>query len=186
MKRTFIAIEIDSSEKLLSLFSRVKEELSGEKINWVDEHNLHITLNFLGEISSEMEEKVCGVLKELTLKKQTFEFKLKGIGVFPGIRNPRVLWTGAEDTESLCNLQQDIAKSLLELNLLSDEKPFKAHLTLGRIKKLVKLGNVEKLVEGYKETFIQKVVVDKIIFFESVLTSRGAIYNPIEVFELNK
>lgn len=184
MIRAFIGIKIpeEITEKIDS-FS--KEKLKNIKnIKRVEKENLHITLKFLGEIGEDEVERIKEELKKISFRK--FEIKIKGLGVFPSISNPKVIWIGGE-SEKIQVLKREIDLHIKnsQINIKKeDDRPFVIHITIGRIKK-----------EGEKESEKIKRLVkenpdfghfyaEEFILFQSVLTPDGPIYKVLEKFPL--
>lgn len=183
MKRTFIAIKTEPESGLLEMISSIKVLLGKENIKWVDPANLHLTLSFLGDT----EEKRIKLLSEMLTEKCTgfgeFEFVLTGTGVFKSFSDPRVIWTGIKATEKLALLNNSIIAGLKESGFPVEERPFKPHLTVGRIRSVRDAGYLRNVLEKYKEEF-QKVQVSEVILFESILQQTGPIYKPLGKFSL--
>ena len=135
--RIFVAIEINNKNVLDSI-SKIQSEL---KINAkpVKIQNLHFTVQFLGEVSEQMIEKISRDLCDLEFA--PFSISLSGVGVFPKPNNPRVVWVGTNDGISkLEELVVNIQKKLLCFGFSPDKK-FKPHVTIFRIKN--KIGNIK-------------------------------------------
>ena len=96
--RTFIAIELP--EKIIYTIGTVQEEIKsyGLKIRWVRPENIHLTLKFLGDIQAADTEKVARAISRIGYGYSAISLAVKGIGVFPGIKKPRVLWLGFQAT----------------------------------------------------------------------------------------
>jgi 2'-5' RNA ligase len=184
MIRAFIGIKIpeEITEKIDS-FS--KEKLKNIKnIKRVEKENLHITLKFLGEITEDEAEKLKEELKKISFVK--FQIKIKGIGVFPSISNPKVIWIGGE-SEKIQMLKREIdlciKNSQININQEND-KPFVIHITIGRIKKEVEKES-EKIKQLIKENLeFGEFSAEEFILFQSVLTPNGPIYKVLEKFPL--
>ncbi|MCG2677115.1 RNA 2',3'-cyclic phosphodiesterase, partial [bacterium] len=88
--RTFIAIKL--SPEIISKISGVQEELkrTDAKVKWVKPKNIHLTLKFLGHITSEELEKVKIAIRETLKPFRSFRTSLSGLGAFPKISYPRV------------------------------------------------------------------------------------------------
>ena len=138
MVRTFIAFELP--ENVIACLKNLQYALKryGINIRWVNPENIHLTLKFLGDIPIEKCSEIESAIKLVTKAFEPLALSVKGIGVFPSIKNARVLWTGLSgEIEILVNLQQNLEAQLVNLGLKKENRPFKAHLTLGRIKKRV-------------------------------------------------
>jgi len=184
--RAFIAIELP--EKIISHIKTVQDGIKSCKINagWVNPKNIHLTLKFLGNIKREDTEKVTGAMTQavkeflLTQGNQHISLSAKGIGVFPNIKKARVIWIGLKgDTFQLIGLQKILDNNLEKSGFPKEERDFKAHLTLARIKDKI---DPEKLAEAMKkfgEAESDTFEVDKIILFKSDLKPGGAVYTKL-------
>ncbi|KEQ56577.1 2'-5' RNA ligase protein [Marine Group I thaumarchaeote SCGC AAA799-E16] len=173
--RTFVAIEI-SNDDVKNAIKNFQKNLKIDAKS-IDVEQLHFTLQFLGEISEELAQKVMESLQ--TIKFSEFTINLKGVGAFPKPRFPRVVWIGTdkEGGENLIELAKKVQNVLKPLGLISD-KPFKPHITVFRIKK--KIGDITKELNKQRlaDFGIQKI--SSIKLKKSELTSNGPIYSDIE------
>lgn len=104
----------------------------GVPVRWVDPERFHLTLKFLGEVHPERIERLAAVLARVAAGTPVFDVALEGIGAFPTIRKPRVLWVGAEPSPALRCLKQDLEWGLAECGFEREMRAFHPHLTLGR------------------------------------------------------
>ena len=173
--RTFVAIELSNDEVVES----IKKFQSEININArpVEPTNFHFTLQFLGEVTEDVSQKIIQALQ--TIEFSSFSVNLKGIGAFPKPKFPRVIWIGTDEVGGnlLIQLAKKVEKVLEPLGFFSD-KPFKPHLTVFRIKK--KIGDITKELEKQKtiDFGIQKIT--EIKFKKSELTPNGPIYSDLE------
>ncbi len=184
MKRTFIAIEIPLSNQTVDFINNIKSDLKDEKIRWVASNNMHITLFFLGDTNENEIGSICtklsGALKDI----DSFELICKGLGIFRSVYNPKALWLGFDKSGMLNSLKVEIGKVISDFGFTIEERKFKPHLTLGRMKYIKDRNNLKLLLEKYKDTYIQKFQISEIIFYESQLTTVGPIYKIIQKFSL--
>jgi len=172
--RAFVAIEIYSNE-IINLISKFQSEIN---INAkpVEPHNLHFTLQFLGDISQDIVEKVMISLN--SIKFSSFMVNFKGIGVFPKLKFPRVVWIGTDENggKSLVELSKKVENALTPLGF-SVDKPFKPHITVFRIKN--KIGDISKELDKFKsiDFGIQEITGFKLK--QSVLSSKGPVYSDL-------
>ena len=133
--RTFLAIPLPENVRQV-VYGFVQNEAKKDlPIKWVAYENLHITLRFLGEIDMDMKARVVQVVAGVCRKCSPFRAQLRGLGCFPGSRNPRVLWLGVDEgSQALCDLDGLLEKGFVPLGF-KEEKRFHPHLTIGRIKK---------------------------------------------------
>lgn len=173
--RTFVAIEISDNHVIES----IKKFQSEININAkpVEPKNFHFTLQFLGEISEDVSQKISNALH--TIEFSSFNVNLKGIGAFPKAKFPRVVWIGTDDGGGslLIQLAKKVEKVLEPLGFFSD-KPFKPHLTVFRIKK--KIEDITEELEKQKTLDFGVQKVTEIKFKKSELTPNGPIYSDLE------
>ena len=174
--RVFVAVEITNKDVLDSI-SDIQSQLK-IKAKPVSIENIHFTMQFIGEVSDEMSEKIQDELE--TIEFESFEVCIEGIGAFPKPSFPRVIWVGTDEEggKNMSKLALEISEKLSNLGFKND-KPFKPHATIFRVKN--KIGNItNELKEYHSHTFgIQKV--SEIKFKKSVLTSNGPIYSDLQV-----
>jgi len=172
--RTFVAIEI-SDENIINSIEKFQNQINIDA-KAVEPRNLHFTLQFLGEISENMLQKIKQAL--LSIEFSSFSVNLIGIGAFPKPKFPRVVWIGTDRIGGnlLVELSKKVNKVLEPLGLISD-KAFKPHITVFRIKK--KVGDMTKELEsqGAVDFGIQKI--SSIKLKKSELTPNGPIYSDL-------
>lgn len=175
MMRAFVAVEI-SDEQIISKISKFQSQV---KIHAkpVEPHNLHFTMQFLGEVTDEQAEMIRNKLKKIEFT--NFSISFKGIGIFPNQKSPRVVWIGTDENggKALVELAKKIEDALTPLGFRGD-KPFKPHITVFRIKNkteriLQELKKFESLEFGMQE-------INNFKFKQSVLTPNGPIYSDLE------
>jgi 2'-5' RNA ligase len=184
MKRIFIAIKIDPEEELLKMISSLKTGLKNESIKWTETSNIHITLVFLGDTEEKRIKEIDVILSGICSGFGSFDLSLSGAGIFRSLRDPRIIWTGINNSKELNDLNKLISVKLRETGTHLEERPFSPHLTLGRIKRLTDTHELARLIENYKDKEIQRVRVSEIVLFESVLRPEGPVYKPLGRYSL--
>jgi len=173
--RTFVAIEI-SNNNIINSIKKFQTEIN---INAkpVEPKNFHFTLQFLGEISSEVSQKIIQALRKIEFS--SFSVNLKGVGAFPKSKFPRVVWVGTDDDggNMLIQLSKKVEKALEPLGFFSD-KPFKPHITVFRIKK--KIGDITNELNSQKTIDFGMQEVTNLKLKKSELTPNGPIYSDLE------
>jgi 2'-5' RNA ligase len=183
-RRLFIAIKVSPDADTLNHIYRIVKRLEGEAIKWVDFSGIHLTLKFLGDTEPELIPEIKEALANLAQFHKSMNLKMEGIGVFPNPNKPRVLWLGLEQDEKLTQLAKHIEKEMEKIGFEPEQKEFKPHITLGRIKFIRDLRNLQKLLDQYKDKYFQDVAVEEIILYESTLTPAGARYKALAKFKL--
>lgn len=183
--RTFIAIKIVPEKKLADLFSTLKDSLNNENINWADVDNLHLTLRFIGETEKKQVDEIIRLIDEVAQQFHQFQFCLSDAGFFKSKNQPRILFFAVDNGFKLKQLADEIDEKIVSLGFSREERLFNPHLTIGRIKFIQNKTAFYDLINQYKGTEIQKIEVSEIVYYQSILTSAGAIYKPIKIFRLN-
>jgi len=184
MRRIFIAIKVVPEETLINMISNLKSGLIDDAIKWTSIDNIHVTLVFLGDTEDYITDKIRLMLYEECTGYGKFNIHLKGCGIFRSMSDPRILWTGVQDSDKLMSLNVTLQNGLKQLGIRLEDRPYNPHLTLGRIKHLKDINILKSLVEKFHNSEIQVVPVNEIILYESILLQSGPVYNPIEKFTL--
>ncbi len=137
--RVFVAVGLSATarEQLVDAANRIRREIP-HGIQWANPEGMHLTLKFLGNISSTGVVALLNRLKATTAEAVPFSLQLAGLGMFPTRRKPRVLWAGVGgDLGELSQLQQAIESAINELGYPPEQRPFRPHITLGRPRRSV-------------------------------------------------
>jgi 2'-5' RNA ligase len=132
--RSFIAIELPETVK--SAFAELQGELkkTGADIRWVKPENIHLTLKFLGDIEEESTGSIIHVIKGTCSRFEPLTLEIRGVGVFPNAKSPRVIWAGVNCNTALAEIRNSIEEGLSSLGFDRDNRKFSPHLTLGRFR----------------------------------------------------
>ncbi len=183
--RAFIAVEIDKTNKqrLSKLISDLKK--SNTDIKWVSEHQMHLTLKFLGNIEQDRVQVISDALKSIADNFKGFDIRLSKIGAFPNLRRPRVIWLDIDKgAEELKSLSSKIEIELEKIGFKKEKREFKSHLTLGRVRSLKNIENLEKIINKTDFQPLNEIKIDKLVLFQSTLTPKGATYTQLVAAEL--
>lgn len=181
--RAFIAVALP--EPLAGFVSEVQRALKalGLRIAWVPPANVHLTLKFLGDIEPADIEPIAAVMTECARHVAPLVLSAARLGVFPDLRRPRVVWMGiAGDIPQLVALQQDLEARLDPVGkgrFKPEQRPFKGHLTLGRIKTRLESGTLVSALRETGQVASHAFTVDAIHLIQSRLTPSGSIYTPL-------
>ena len=187
--RSFIAIELP--EEVKRGLVRLRGELERKEhtfVKWVDVGGIHLTLKFLGNIPSKQVAQITKAIEEAAQGISPFHLEISGLGAFPNLKQPRVLWVSiGGEIDKLSSLQQNIDSALASLGFAKEERPFVPHLTLARIRQGASPLERKMLGELVISTsFGSKyvVAVDAISLMRSQLTPVGAIYTCLAMVKL--
>ena len=142
----------------------------------------HLTLRFLGDVDEKKIKELSARMRSLESCK-TFGVSVKGLGAFPNNRDPRVVWIGAELGDPFPSILSDLDRMLDSLSIQYDRKPFKAHVTVGRVKTTSK--PLTEFLDKGRGLEAGTFVCSEIFLMGSELTPRGAVHSVIDTFRLN-
>jgi RNA 2',3'-cyclic 3'-phosphodiesterase len=182
LPRIFFAVPLPDSVKgkLAALQCQLMQKTG--VVKWVEKENMHLTLLFLGDVPPERLKTVIAGASKAAATAQPFLLEIKGLGAFPSQRNPRVLWAGVESGASEAS---SLAEALSQCIGVRQDRPFSAHLTLGRVREGRQV-RLEEIRESQWQFEAGTVMVDSFLCLESKLTPRGPVYNNVAVLKLSR
>lgn len=185
--RLFVAVELEPIIK-----ARLKELVddlttAGADVKWVEEDNFHLTLYFIGEVKPTLAAKVKEELAFAATGMPFFRFTLKGVGAFPNLTQPRVLWVGVSEGQELWRLHQRVSQQLNRLLGTPAPSPdFAPHVTLGRVRSPRRLPALAKLLDEHREEYFGRQEVKSFSLMESRLRREGPVYTRLSVYPLGQ
>ncbi len=179
--RAFIAIELPSDIK--DAISKIQDKLKTAlpKVSWVKPPNLHLSLKFLGEISPEQLSDISKIAEEIANQSCVFKIGLETLGVFPDLARARIIWAGTNKMPwELGKIVEQLENKLAQAGFAKEARPFRAHITIGRIKSHLNPSEFEKaILEVNKDR--QNVNLGfkaaGITIFQSTLGATGPTYD---------
>jgi len=178
--RAFVAIEV-SSKDVLNSIQKIQTELN-IKAKPVELHNMHFTVQFLGEVSEDVARKISAALNSIEFS--AFSISFASIGVFPNSNFPRVIWIGTNDGINKLEKLAEVIRLKLSQIGFSPDKKFKPHVTIFRVKN--KIEGISSKLGKFSSYWIGKQVVTEIKFKKSELTPNGPIYTDLLVVKGKK
>ena len=188
--RTFIAIELDESIKdgLTKLQERLKGKVPRGSARWVRPKGIHLTLKFLGDVPADQIGEITRALERSCQGFAPFSLSCGGLGCFPNLKRPRVVWVGIqEETGTLAQLKKAIEENVAPLGYPTEKRKFSPHLTLGRVQKRASSGDRRRLGElvGASEIgMLGQMEVRSVNLIRSDLRPSGAVYTRLAEVEL--
>jgi RNA 2',3'-cyclic 3'-phosphodiesterase len=182
--RTFIALPLPAEARALLGNLQAKLRSFGADVKWTAADSIHLTLKFLGEIAPASLPGLVSHLRTETAAEHSFALRVHGLGGFPDLRNPRVIWCGLEgDRAALASVQQKVEAACIQAGFPSEERPFQAHLTLGRVRGKT---NLQPLLDYIKigSTLEHTFTVKALHIYQSTLRPQGALYTVLETMDL--
>jgi 2'-5' RNA ligase len=183
--RSFLAIELPKT--ILKKIGEVQGDLkvSHTDVRWVSPEKIHLTLKFFGNIDESKIEPIVKAIEGPIKTILPFHLMVRGVGAFPHLKNPRVIWMGLVDGEDiLSSLQKQLENELEKIGFQPENRPFHPHLTLGRVKSSKGREELVKGIEKYKEKEFGDFDVDRVGFLKSDLRPTGPIYTSLRELKL--
>jgi 2'-5' RNA ligase len=180
--RSFIAFDIDS-ESILKRITDVQNLLAntGADLKLVEPKNIHVTVRFLGNITANMTEKIFEEMKKVQFV--PFDAKLYGVGAFPDLRYPRVLWVGiTQGADQLRSIFTQLEPRLCGLGFTPDPKGFSPHLTISRVKSGRNKAELAKCITENANYEFGIINATCLRLKKSDLTPKGPIYSTLKEF----
>jgi len=178
--RAFIALRLP--ENILSSINKIQEDLKQYRlpVRWVLSENIHLTLKFFGNISESEAESIGIAMCDCAGCCSPLMLSAKGIGVFPSVARPRVIWAGLSGQISLLlSFQDTLEKRLEKSGFKKEERPFKGHLTIGRLKDRVNNARLIEAIRKHKDFNTDLFDAGEIILFKSDLLPEGPVYTEL-------
>jgi len=178
--RAFISIDIDSPEIISKIMQIQKEieSLNAAKMKPVEPQNLHYTIRFLGNITNEQVDEIYKILQKVEL--EPFQLVVKGMGAFPSISRPRVIWVGAgEGSEKVISIYDQIEKGLRKLGFKPEGKQYIPHCTIFRVKFITKKPVLTKKLTDLANITLGNIEVNSVKLKRSQLTPKGPVYTTL-------
>jgi len=179
--RAFIAFELPGS--VIALLADLQHQMksTGIRAKWVRPENIHLTLKFLGTIQAGDIDTVVRCMSESIHGSAPITLTAKGVGVFPGIQRPRVIWVGlAGQTQLLVEMQGKLEDGLAAIGFPKENRAFRGHLTLGRVKEAVNPGIISQFIQENQGLQSDEFRVDAIDLFQSTLNPTGSVYTKLQ------
>lgn len=185
--RIFIAIDPGNEIKEKIQEIKTKIDVLGSGVKWVEKENLHITLKFLGEINETMLNNVKSCIENIKNECGSFDIKLCSIGVFPNVKDARVIWVDIkEGQQELKLLSEKIDAKLNKIGFSRENRPFSPHLTIGRVKGYINPESLKTIINDFKDYQIGKFTVKSICIMRSILKPTGPVYSLVSEFKFEK
>ena len=184
--RSFVAVE--TSTEVQESAARLVQQLQliGADVKWVESPNMHLTLQFLGDVAEGKIPAITEALRKAAADCKPFQVEIRGAGAFPSWRRPNVFWLGVgQGAALLAELAQKVQRALEPLGFRPENRPFHGHLTLGRVRRAGP--GLDKLIARFRqeEEFLAGwISVQNISLFSSQLTPQGPIYTPLNHLRL--
>ena len=183
--RTFIAIDLSPELRaaLGGLQDRLRGDLGGRGVRWVQPQGIHLTLKFLGDTPQGQVDEIQRALARAAAAVEPFAISAGGVGCFPNTRQPRVVWVGLEEaTGALLRLRNAVESEVAPLGFPTEKRAFQAHLTLGRVQRDASTAEVRRVGQVVAATTtgrLGEMAVAAVSTIKSDLRPTGAVYTTL-------
>jgi 2'-5' RNA ligase len=173
-------------DEALQVLEREQQDLAGRisGVKWAKFRTIHVTLAFLGTTQAADIERIGTLVREAATGCGPIHFTLQGIGAFPNTRSPKVVWAGMRNCDVLMELQQQIADGLCALGYQKEKRPFRAHVTLGRVRDGSGRMALGALLDERQNRHYGDFVAERLAFVNSDLQPSGPVYTILEESKL--
>ncbi len=183
--RCFVAVEVPGAVQ--ALLPPIQETLrsavqsAGGRASWTKPGNFHLTLKFLGDVHPDAIDEVSAALQPVAAAQRPFSLEIGGIGAFPHLNRPRVLWVGVKQgAAAIKRLAEAVNLQLARVGYPAESR-FHPHLTLARLRNRVNLGPLMHLFKKYDIIDEATVNVNEMVLMRSQLHPKGAVYTPLKI-----
>lgn len=184
MVRCFVAIplEPDLIDKLRQVQQMLRRRASEEAVRWVGPEQMHLTLKFFGDTPSSQIPALAQAAQQACHGVQNFQLEARGLGCFPNLRQPRVIWVGIHgERERLLDLHARLDQQTRSWGSHEETREFNPHLTLGRIKTGGSAGfrGLGDAIKDFPSEPLGTWTVRQVLLIQSRLTSQGSQYSTL-------
>lgn len=152
-------------------------------VRWVNPEGIHLTLKFLGNVAPSRVPDIAAAMRHSTQRETPFRLHLSGLGMFPDQNRPRVLWAGVHgDLDPLQGLQHLIEEAMARLGFPREGRPFRAHLTLGRVRDHASAQERRRISDVIQAASLEATepwLVESVFLVQSHLSPGGATYTTL-------
>lgn len=183
--RLFVALNLPPAERDRLQRAAGALRVAHLPVRWVQTDALHLTLKFLGEVPEQRAPEIAAALDRVAGGVPRFELELRGVGGFPNLGNPRVVWVGVQAPPQLARLAQDVDDAMAGLGFPREARPYTPHLTLGRAERDARASAFRELTGLAAEfDYAAAIPATSVDLMRSHLSPRGARYERLHAAPL--
>lgn len=178
--RSFIAIPLPHTvHQTIADWLETLQKRQRHGVRWVDASKMHLTMKFLGDISPQQIPAIEKEMQTIATECPVFSFDLNGLGAFPGVYKPRVIWVGVIAPPALQHLHHHLAKKMAAIGFPAEDRKFSPHLTLGRISRHASekdIAGVSAILRQPPKLTLSNIPVNSLHLYRSDLHPDGSVY----------
>ncbi len=149
-------------------------------VRWTKSSNIHLTLKFLGDVEVSRTDAINKALADIACRFPPFSMSFAGLGAFPHSRNPRIVWVGLEyGADELIEIARQIEGAMKKLGFPREKRPFRPHLTVGRVRRLEHPALMTESLEQCNVGKLGEFTVQRVSLIKSQLDPGGSIYTTL-------
>jgi RNA 2',3'-cyclic 3'-phosphodiesterase len=187
-RRLFVAVPLDEPavQTVVALVEHIRADRARDApderdVRWVRMDGLHLTLRFLGPTPEADVPTVAEAVRRAAATLDPFEVRINGGGSFPNPRRPRTLWLAVtHGAAELSSLARALNGELVAAGWPSDDRPFRAHLTVARSDGVPAGADVARRLTAAADGVDLTSAADRLVLFESITGGGPARYEPLE------
>ncbi|NLS78794.1 MAG: RNA 2',3'-cyclic phosphodiesterase [Chloroflexi bacterium] len=188
--RSFIAIALD--QRAVAALRQLQDALGRKPgtraARWTAPGSIHLTLKFLGDVPADDIPVIAEALRERCSQHGPFRLVLAGLGCFPDVRQPRIVWVGLQgETAALLALQREVDQVMDQLGYPPERRPFSPHLTIARVHQSATRSELETLGQAVERSAVGELAaleVEAVHLVRSDLRPEGPIYTDLAALPL--
>jgi len=182
--RGFIAVDVPGGPALEAFAADLRTASPSLKVVGTD--HLHLTVKFLGDTEEGLVPEIVAAIHKATTGLHPFPIRVQGTGAFPSLGRMNVIWVGVDGAEPIARIADSLEASLERLGFRREGRPWKAHVTLARVKGRQDLDRVRRILKAHATEDFGTYVVDAVHLKKSVLMPQGAQYSIVETVRLDE
>lgn len=183
--RAFVAAPVGDAVRAALANATAQLAKSGADVKWVEPHNVHLTLKFLGDLGEAAVDKLRALLRDEAARWTPIALEAHGLGRYPSDGPPRVVWAGCRgEVEKASALEAAVARHAQAAGGPPEERPWTPHLTLGRVRSNRQTRPLDALIAAAGDTPFGSLPLSAFVLYKSTLTPDGPVYEPLETFTL--
>jgi RNA 2',3'-cyclic 3'-phosphodiesterase len=187
--RAFVSVHLPAGvrERLRTAQEELEHAIPKSTIRWTPFEQLHLTLEFLGNVATGDLARLESALKLVAMVHRSFGLSAEHVGAFSSIRNPRVIWAGIEgEIEAVKALQAAVKNSVQSFVVEQETRAYKPHVTLGRVRPVKgrDLRQVSEALAAATERDFGSWRVDEFALMQSKLSPHGSQHSTLATFPL--
>ena len=156
-------------------------------VAWVNPGNIHLTVKFLGNVAQDRSDALVAALTSAVGDVAAFDATIHGVGAFPSLTRPRVIWAGATDgADAMVEVARRVDEALAPIGFPREERPFSPHATLGRVRRPGSNPALTDALRAQEARDFGRMHVASLRLMRSELSPRGARYTELAIVALHE